>query len=57
MKNVEMHVEGNILTIRIDLSKEYGPSSSGPSSSPLRRGTCLSRNARRRLGLNVYRKK
>jgi hypothetical protein len=29
MKNVEMHVEGNILTIQIDLSKKYGPSSSG----------------------------
>jgi hypothetical protein len=24
-----MKVEGNILTIKVDLSKEYGPSSSG----------------------------
>ncbi|MBR9977853.1 MAG: hypothetical protein KFH87_07170 [Bacteroidetes bacterium] len=31
MKNVEMKVEGNILTITIDLSKEYGLSSSGKS--------------------------
>jgi NAD(P)-dependent dehydrogenase (short-subunit alcohol dehydrogenase family) len=29
MKNVEMNVEGNILTIRVDLSREFGPSSSG----------------------------
>ena len=29
IKNVEMKVDGNILTIRGDLSKEFGPSSSG----------------------------
>ncbi len=29
MKNVEMSVEGNILTIKVDLSKEFGASSSG----------------------------
>ncbi len=29
MKNVEMLVDGNILTIKVDLSKEFGPSSSG----------------------------
>jgi len=29
MKNVEMNVDGNILTIKVDLSKEFGPSSSG----------------------------
>ena len=28
MKNVEMTVAGNILTIKVDLSKEFGPSSS-----------------------------
>ena len=36
MKNVEMKVEGNILTIKVDLTKEFGPSSSGkicPQSS------------------------
>lgn len=31
MKNVEMSVKENILTIKIDLSKEYGQSSSGKS--------------------------
>jgi len=29
MKNVELSVEGNILTVKVDLTKEYGPSSSG----------------------------
>jgi hypothetical protein len=27
MKNVEMSVEGTILTLKVDLSKEFGPSS------------------------------
>ena len=29
MKNVEMSLEGNILIVKVDLSKEFGPSSSG----------------------------
>ena len=29
MKNVHMSVDGNILTITVDLSKDFGPSSSG----------------------------
>ena len=29
MKNVEMTVEGTTLTIKVDLSKEFGPSASG----------------------------
>jgi len=29
MKNVEMTQDGDILTIKVDLSKEFGPSSSG----------------------------
>ncbi len=28
MKNVEMKVEDNILTIKVDLTKEFGPSAS-----------------------------
>jgi hypothetical protein len=33
-KNVEMTVEGNILKIKVDLSKEFGPSSSGKTDYP-----------------------
>ena len=29
MKNVELSVKDNILTITVDLTKEFGPSSSG----------------------------
>ena len=29
MKNVEINVEVNIMTIKVDLTKEFGPSSSG----------------------------
>ena len=29
MKNVEMSLEGNTLIIKVDLSKEFGPSASG----------------------------
>ncbi len=29
MKNVEMSLEANILTMKVDLSKEFGPSASG----------------------------
>lgn len=29
MKNVEMKLEGDILTIRVDVTKEFGPSASG----------------------------
>ena len=28
MKNVEINVEVNIMTIKVDLTKEFGPSSS-----------------------------
>jgi hypothetical protein len=31
MKNVEMTVEGSVLTVKFDLSKQFGPSSSGKS--------------------------
>jgi hypothetical protein len=59
MKNVEMKVEGTSLTITVDLSKEFGPSSTGKTiiiastegnvSVPEREGV--------KLGLNVYKKK
>jgi len=29
MKNVEMKLEGHILTIKVDVTKEFGPSASG----------------------------
>lgn len=58
MKNVEMSIAGNILTIRVDLSKEFGPSSSGKTiiiASTEGNVSVLEREEK--VGLNVYRKK
>jgi len=58
MKNVQMTVDGNILTIKVDLSKDFGPSSSGKTiiiASTEGNVPILDRDER--VGLNVYRKK
>ena len=58
MKNVEMSVCGNILTIKVDLSKEYGPSSSGKTNIVAStEGNVSIPDREEKLGLNVYRKK
>jgi hypothetical protein len=58
MKNVEMSVESNILTIKVDLSKEYGPSSSGKTIIiASTEGNVSIPDREEKLGLNVYRKK
>ena len=58
MKNVEMNVDGNILTIKVDLSKEYGPSSSGKTIIVAStEGNVSIPDREEKLGLNVYRKK
>mgnify|MGYP001607499539 FL=1 len=58
MKNVEFSVEGNVLTIKIDLSKEFGPSTSGKNiiiASTEGNVSVLDREEK--IGLNIYRKK
>ena len=58
MKNVQLSVDGKTLTITVDLTKEFGPSSSGKTiiiastegNFPLPGRTEV-------VGLNVYRKK
>jgi hypothetical protein len=58
MKNVEMKVEGNILIIRVDLSKEFGPSSTGKTTIVAStEGNVPIPDREERVGLNVYRKK
>jgi hypothetical protein len=58
MKNVEMKVNGDILTITVDLSKEFGPSSSGKTIIIASTEGNVSVPAREvKVGLNVYRKK
>jgi len=58
MKNVEMTVAGNILTIKVDLSKEFGPSSSKKSIIiASTEGNVFVPNRQEKVGLNVYRTK
>ena len=53
-----MNVEGNILIIKVDLSKEYGPSSSGKTIIVAStEGNVSIPDHEEKLGLNVYRKK
>ena len=58
MKNVEMSVEGTVLTIRVDLSKEFGPSSTGKTIIiASTEGNVTIPDRQEKIGLNVYRKK
>lgn len=58
MKNVDMTVEANILTIRVDLSKEFGPSASGKTIIiASTEGNVSIPDRDEKVGLNVYRKK
>ncbi|HET9870945.1 MAG TPA: hypothetical protein VFR02_10685 [bacterium] len=58
MKNVEMKVEGNILTLRVDLSKEFGPSASGKTIIvATTEGNVSVPDRDEKVGLNVYKKK
>ena len=57
MKNVEMTVEGKMLTIKVDLSKEFGPSASGKTIIVAStEGNVTIPNRQEKVGLNVYRK-
>lgn len=58
MKNIEMKVEGNILTIKVDLSKEFGLSSSGKSQiiASTEGNVSVDGHEEAKIGLNVYRK-
>ena len=58
MKNVEMKVEGNMLIIRVDMSKEFGPSSTGKTTIVAStEGNVSIPDRDEKVGLNVYRKK
>jgi hypothetical protein len=59
VKNVEMTVDGNILTIQVDLSKEFGPSSSGKTIiiASTEGNAAIPGRDEVKVGLNVYRKK
>lgn len=58
MKNVDMTVTGNILTINVDLTKEFGPSSSGKTViiASSEGNQSIPGKETIKIGLNVYRK-
>ncbi len=59
MKNVDMSVNGNTLTINVDLSKDFGETKSGKSISIASTdgNVSIPGNDDIKIGLNVYRKK
>ena len=59
MKNVEMSVDENILTVKVDLSKEFGPSASGKTTiiASTEGNVAIAGREEVKIGLNVYRKK
>ena len=58
MKNVDMKVEGSMLTIIVDLSKDFGPSSSGKTTIiATTEGNVTVPGREEKIGLNIYTKK
>ncbi len=59
MKNVEMKLEGDILTIKVDVTKEFGPSASGKTIiiASTEGNVPIPEKENVKIGLNVYRKK
>lgn len=58
MKNVEMKLEGDILTIKVDVTKEFGPSASGKTIiiASTEGNISIPEKENVKIGLNVYRK-
>ena len=58
MKNCEMTVTGNILTITVDISKNFGKSSSGKSEiiASTEGNVSVPAKDEIKIGLNVYTK-
>jgi len=59
MKNVEMSVEENILTIKVDLTRDFGPSSSGKTIiiASTEGNHPVPGHEEAKIGLNIYKKK
>ena len=59
MKNVDMNVEHGTLTIKVDLTKELGPSASGKSVilATTQGNVDVPGVSDVKIGLNVYRRK
>lgn len=58
MKNVDMKLNGNVLTITVDITKEFGMSSSGKSLiiASTEGNVSIPEKDEIKVGLNIYRK-
>ncbi|MCC6574146.1 MAG: hypothetical protein IT462_10160 [Planctomycetes bacterium] len=58
MKNVDMKVEGTTLVIKVDLTKEFGPSSSGKTIiiASSEGNQTIDYKDGYKIGINVYKK-
>ena len=58
MKNIDMVVEGDVLTIKVDLSQRFGKSSSGKSIiiASTEGNQSIPNNDDIKIGLNIYTK-
>ena len=56
MKNIEIKVDGNIMTVKIDLSKSYGLSGSGKSTIIASTEGNVAVAPGTMAGINVYKK-
>ena len=59
MKNVEMSLDGNTLIIKVDLTKEFGPSASGKTIliATTEGNVAVPGAEEKKIGLNIYKKK
>jgi hypothetical protein len=59
MKNIEMTLVGNILTLKVDISKDFGPSSSGKTIivASTEGNQQIVEGSNIRIGLNIFKKK
>ena len=59
MKNVEVKLDDDILTIKVDVTKEFGPSSSGKTIiiASTEGNVSIPEKDEIKIGLNVYKKK
>ena len=59
MKNVEMKLDGDILTIKVDVTKEFGPSASGKTIiiATTEGNIAIPEKEDVKIGLNIYKKK
>ena len=56
MKNIDMQVAGNVLTIKVDLSKNLGPSKSGKTTIiATTAGNISIPGTDTKAGINIYR--